>query len=182
MRNVQYEMSPLLTRLIQSQRGLHTLNKSVAFQLHFIFLEIIKHSMPKMLLFFHLKTATQKLTNFDVLLKMHADMTQSQCGPNKIVSMLVNTTNSAGAVSRETANGPLASRDWIMCSYPFCKSLSLESFSHLYVKLLLIRNPVLLPFCCFLYALQLFDPSFPTLLSFSCHLIDFSVCSIAVFY
>ena len=48
--------------------------------------------MPKMLLFFHLKMATQKLTNFDVLLKMHADMTQSQYGLTKLFRMLLNTT------------------------------------------------------------------------------------------
>ena len=44
--------------------------------------------MPKMCIssIFNIKMAIQKLTNFDVFLKMHADMTAVTIQSNKIVS------------------------------------------------------------------------------------------------
>ena len=56
----------------------------------FTFLEIIKHNMPKMLLFSNIlhfgKMATQKFTNFDEFFLMHTDMTVVTIQSNKIVS------------------------------------------------------------------------------------------------
>ena len=53
----------------------------------FMFLEIIKHNMLKMLLFFisSIEMATQKFINFDVFL-MHTDTTAVTIQSNKIVS------------------------------------------------------------------------------------------------
>ena len=74
VRNLQHETSQTTSDIFnQSQHLLHTLHNSFfAFQLHFTFLEIIKHNMPKMLLFssiFNIKMATQKFTNFGKFLK-----------------------------------------------------------------------------------------------------------------
>ena len=52
-----------------------------------MFLEIIKHNMPKMLLFFisNIEMATWKFISFDFFL-MHIDMTAVTIQSNKIVS------------------------------------------------------------------------------------------------
>ena len=76
---VQQEISrtklrkPLLTHSIShSTFSIHRTNLFVCFSCVFTFLEIMKHNMPKMLLFssiFSIKMATQKFTNFDVFFK-----------------------------------------------------------------------------------------------------------------
>ena len=93
-RNLLHETSQTTFDMFdQSQHLLHTLHKSFFF-LHFscvfTFLEIIKHNMPKMLLFSNIlhfgKMATQKFTNFDEFFLMHTDMTVVTIQSNKIVS------------------------------------------------------------------------------------------------
>ena len=93
---VQWEISstklrkPLGTHSI-SQRTLsiHCTNLFLCFSCVFTFLEIIKHNMPKMLLFssiFNIKMTTQKNHQFWCLLKMHADTTAVTIQFNKMVS------------------------------------------------------------------------------------------------
>ena len=71
-RNLQHKTSQTTFDIFnQSQHLLHTLHKSflcVCFSWVFTFLEIIKHNIPKMLLFssiLNIKMASQKFTNFD---------------------------------------------------------------------------------------------------------------------
>ena len=92
---VQWEISStklrkaLLIHLIsRSTFSKHCTNLFLHFSCVFTFLEIIKHNMPKMLLFssiFNIKISTQKCTNFDDFL-MHTNMTAVTIQCNKIIS------------------------------------------------------------------------------------------------
>ena len=80
-RNFQHGTSQIIFDTFnKSQHLFHTLHRPffVCFSCVFTFLEIIKHNMSKCCLFsctFNIKMATQKFTNFDKFLLMHADMT-----------------------------------------------------------------------------------------------------------
>ena len=75
-RNLQHETSQTTCDMFdQSQQFLHKLHKAfLCFSCVFSFLELIKHNMPKMLLFFifNIKMATQKFSNFILFFLMHA--------------------------------------------------------------------------------------------------------------
>ena len=97
LRNLQHETSQsTFDTFNQSQHLLHTLHKSsLAFQLHFTLLEIIKHNMPKMLLFsFHLQylNGYTKVHQFWCFFLMHADMTAVIYYLTKLFWMKLRTT------------------------------------------------------------------------------------------
>ena len=90
-------LKPLLTRSISpSTFSIHCTNLFLRFSYVFTFLEIIKHNMPKMLLFssiFNVKMATQKFTNFDkFFFLMYADMTAVTYNLTKLFRMKLKTT------------------------------------------------------------------------------------------
>ena len=96
-RFAQWEISsmklhkPVLTRSINhSTFSMYTTNLFLHFSCIFMFLEIIKHNIPKNVAYFLLssilKAATQKFTNFDKFFLMHDDMTAVTIQYNKTVS------------------------------------------------------------------------------------------------
>ena len=97
-RNLQHDTSQTtFDTFDESQNLLHTLHHLfLGFSCVFTFLEIIKHTMSKLLLFFfhqYYKMATQKFTNFDKFFKKYTLIWQlSQYNLTKLFQMILKTT------------------------------------------------------------------------------------------